>query len=152
MTEREVLQIVTGCIGSLGFGILFNVRGARLVVASLGGLLSWLLFLLLGRLIESEAVNYLIVSLLLTLYAETMARVMKTPTTTFITASLIPLIPGGSLYYTMAYAFQNDGTRFVQKAVYTLELAAALAIGVIAATALAKLMVNCQKLLQPNTK
>ena len=143
MTPQEWLQILTGCVGSFGFGILFNVRGKRLLVAALGGLLSWLIFVLLGRVIPSEPVNYLIVSLLLTLYAEAMARLMKTPTTTFITTSLIPLIPGGSLYYTMAYAFQSDGTRFVEKAVYTLELAAALAIGVIAATALAKLCSNC---------
>ncbi|MBQ1965266.1 MAG: threonine/serine exporter family protein, partial [Clostridia bacterium] len=41
----------------------------------------------------------------MSVYAGIMARVLKTPATTFITTSLIPLIPGGSLYYTMAYAF-----------------------------------------------
>lgn len=140
MTNTEILQVVTGCIGSLGFAILFNVRGKRLLVAALGGLLSWLLLLLLGCVIDSEPINYFIVSVSLSVYAEVMARVMKTPTTTFITTSLIPLIPGGSLYYTMAYAFQSDMGRFFEKGIYTLELAAALALGVIAATAFAKLL------------
>ena len=142
MTFNEVLQILTGSIGSFGFALLFNVRGKRVLVATLGGLLSWLIFLLLSRFIDSEPINYFIVSLLITVYAEVMARVMKTPTTTFITTSLIPLIPGSSLYYTMAYAFQSDMSRFVEKAVYTLELAAALALGVIAATAATKLFYN----------
>ncbi len=140
MTNTEILQVITGCIGSLGFAVLFNVRGKRLILAALGGLLSWLLLILLGRVIDSEPINYFIVSLSLSMYAEVMARVMKTPTTTFITTSLIPLIPGGSLYYTMAYAFQSDMGRFFEKGIYTLELAAALALGVIAATAFAKLL------------
>lgn len=142
MTSSEMLQIMTGCIGSLGFAFLFNVRGKRLGIAALGGLLSWLIFLLLSRFIDSEPINYFIVSFLISIYAEIMARVMKTPTTTFITTSLIPLIPGGSLYYTMAYAFQSNAGRFVEKALYTLELAAALALGVIAATAFTKLFYN----------
>ncbi len=144
MTPTELLQIFTGCIGSLGFGFLFNVRGKRLCVATLGGLLAWLIFLLLGRFVDSEPLRYLIVSFCLSVYAEIMARVMKTPAT-IVTISLIPLIPGGSLYYTMAYAFQSDGTRFVSKAVYTLQLAAALAIGIIAATALVPLCYNLIK-------
>lgn len=142
MTFEELLQIFTGAVGSLGFALLFNVRGKRVWIAALGGLLSWSIFLLLSRFIDSEAINYFIVSLLISVYAEIMARVMKTPTTTFITTSLIPLIPGGSLYYTMAYAFQSDAGQFVEKAVYTLELAAALALGVIAATAVTKLFYN----------
>ena len=142
MTFSEILQVITGCIGSFGFALLFNVRGKRLWIAALGGFLSWLIFLLLSRFIDSEPINYFIVSFLISIYAEIMARVMKTPTTTFITTSLIPLIPGGSLYYTMAYAFQSDAGRFVEKAVYTLELAAALALGVIAATAFTKLFCN----------
>ena len=142
MTVDELLQILTGSIGSFGFALLFNVRGKRVWVATLGGLLSWLIFLVLSRFIDSEPINYFIVSFLISVYAEAMARVMKTPTTTFITTSLIPLIPGSSLYYTMAYAFQSDMSRFLGKAVYTLELAAALALGVIAATAVTKLLYN----------
>lgn len=142
MTLNELLQILTGSIGSFGFALLFNVRGKRVWVATLGGLLSWLIFLVLSRFIASEPINYFIVSFLISVYAEVMARVMKTPTTTFITTSLIPLIPGSSLYYTMAYAFQSDMSRFLEKAVYTLELAAALALGVIAATAFTKLFCN----------
>jgi uncharacterized membrane protein YjjB (DUF3815 family) len=138
ITSFEILQVITGCIGSLGFGILFNIRGKRLLFAALGGFLAWALFVVFSRFISNDPVNYFIVSLLVSLYAEVMARVMKTPTTTFITTALIPLIPGGSLYYTMASAFEASG-EFVQRAVATLMLAAALALGTIVATALTKL-------------
>ncbi len=133
MTSFEIIQILTGFVGSIGFAVLFNIRGIRLLVASLGGLLSWALFVVLSHFISNEPVNYFIVALAVSLYAELMARVLKTPTTTFITTSLIPLIPGSSLYYTMAYAFESNMERFLQKAIYTLQLASALALGIIVA-------------------
>lgn len=138
MTQTEIIQIITGFIGSLGFSVLFNIRGKRLIMAAIGGLLSWAMFLVFSRFINNEPINYFIVSLIISVYAEIMARLLKTPTTTFIAASLIPLIPGGSLYYTMAYAFEGNLQSFAEKAVDTLKLAAALALGIIVATTIAK--------------
>lgn len=138
MTQTEFIQIITGFIGSLGFAVLFNVRGRKMLFAALGGFLSWSMFIALGFLIESEPVRYFIVAASVSIYAELMARVLRTPTTTFIMTALIPLIPGGSLYYTMAYALESDLSRFIEKGIYTLELALALALGVIIAAAATK--------------
>ena len=122
----DLIQIFTGFLGSLGFSILFHIRGKKLLIASLGGLMSWTVFLLLAPLLPSEATRYFFASAAVTIYAEAFARVMKTPTTTFLVPSLIPLIPGGSLYYTMNYALNEQWTAFAGKAIYTLELAMAL--------------------------
>ena len=142
MTMTQVIQILAGGVGSFGFACLFHIRGKRLLVASLGGVLAWFLFVIFSYFIKSEPINYFLVSVLLTMFAEVMARVMKTPTTTFITTSLVPLIPGSSLYYTMAYGFQGEASRFVAKGVATLALAAALALGIIIATTLTKIIVR----------
>ncbi len=124
------IQIITGFLGSLGFAILYNIRGKKLIAASLGGFMAWALFLLLGLFMDSEPMRYFIVSMSISLYAEILARVLKTPTTTFIITALIPLIPGGSLYYTMSSAFGGNFDVFLRNAVSTLSLALALAIGV----------------------
>ncbi|MBQ7039470.1 MAG: threonine/serine exporter family protein [Clostridia bacterium] len=142
MTLAEFVQILTGGIGSLGFAVLFNIRGKRVAAATVGGLLSWFLFVIFSYFTENEPLNYFFVAMLLTLYAEIMARVLKTPTTTFITTSLIPLIPGGSLYYTMAYAFSSDSENFILKGTYTLQLASALALGIIVATTISRISVK----------
>ena len=136
----DAIQIISGFIGSLGFAILYNIRGKRFVFAAFGGLLSWSMFLLLGLLIESEPVRYFIVAAVISLYAEIMARVLRTPTTTFIMTGLIPLIPGSSLYYTMAYAFESNAAKFIDKGICTLQLALALALGVIVAAAATKIV------------
>ncbi len=145
MTGYELIQILTGTLGVLGFCVLFNIRGKRLAVTVIGGFLSWAVFVLLGNFIENEALKYFIVALIISLYAEVMARVLKTPTTTFITTALVPLIPGGSLYYTMAYAFESDLPRFISKAVDTLQLAAALALGIIVSATLTKLFFKIKR-------
>ena len=132
--NTELLQIITGSLGTLGFSILFNIRGKRLAMVTLGGCLSWSLFLLLEYLTPNEPVRYFIVSVFVALYAEIVARLLKTPTTTILMAALVPLIPGASLYYTMAYALDSDLNRFISKAVYTLQLAGALALGIVVTT------------------
>ena len=140
MTKFEMIQILSGTVGSFGFAILFNIRGKRLPVAVVGGFLSWSLYVLFDHLGLGEVVNYFLVAMLISAYAEIMARVVKCPTTTFIMSSLIPLIPGASLYYTMRYAFEGISQIFLDKAIYTLELAAALALGVIVASAVSKII------------
>lgn len=135
MTTFELLQIVTGGIGSLCFAILFNIQGKKLFFASLGGFLSWALFVLLKFLTPSEPIRYFLVAVLISVYAEITARILKTPTTTFHMTALIPLIPGGSLYYTMSSIFDGNLGQFVEKGIYTLKLAVALAFGIVIVTA-----------------
>ncbi len=130
----EFLQLLTSFIGTLGFGILFHIRGRKLWFAALGGLFAWSVFLGLGTVIESEPVRYFLVSMLTTLYAEVLARVFKTPTTTFVILSLIPLIPGSGLYYTMANALSGNSAGFMEKGLITLELSLALSLGIIVVT------------------
>ena len=137
MTDA-IIEVVSAFVGTLAFGFLFNIRGKKLWLAALGGMLSWLLFLLFGLFLAHEAARYLLVSILISVYAEGMARLLKTPATTFCIVSLIPLIPGGSLYYTMAGALQGNTADFMNRATYTLELAAALALGILLVTACAR--------------
>lgn len=139
MTVTEFIQIITAAIGSLAFGVLFNLHGKKLVSVFLGGAFGWFLVVVLGYLGADEPTAYFIVALFLSLYAETMARVLKAPTTVFIIPSLIPLVPGSSLYYTMAYGLDGKREAFLDKALSTLSLAAALAIGIIIATVLMRL-------------
>ncbi len=136
----EMIQTAAGLLGSLCFGILFNMRGMRLVAVTIGGFMSWGLFIALNSTIQNEPICYFIVASVVTLYAEMMARLLKTPATPIVTTSLIPLIPGGSLYYTMAYAFESDFDMFLDKAVSTLKLASALALGILIVTSLSQLL------------
>ena len=134
------LQILMGTLGTLGFNISFNIRGKKLLFATLGGTVSWAVFLALAPLVPGEAMRYFLATAAITVYGEILARCMKTPTTTFLVPSIIPLIPGSALYYTMNYALNKQWAEFSHRGFYTLQLALSLAVGIIAVTTLVRLL------------
>lgn len=136
----EIIQILTATVGSLGFGILFNIRNKRLIAVAIGGGAAWALYLCFFALTESLGLSYFLVSLMVSLYSEIMARVYKAPAIIFISPSLIPLVPGASLYYTMSHALSSNTESFLTSAITTITAAAALAIGIITATITTKLV------------
>ncbi len=140
-----IIQVVSSFFGTLGFGFLFNIRGKKLIYAAVGGMLSWGLFLALGCIIPNEAVRYFIVSLCSTAYAEILARILKTPATTFSIITLIPLVPGGALYHTATFAMNGDFEAFLVKFVYTISLALALSLGIVVMTAIFRSYIKLKK-------
>ena len=137
---QSVIQVLMGTVGSFGFSILYNIRGRKLILAGLGGLFSWSLCLILQIWIESEVIRYFFSAAFVATYAEVLARVLKTPTTTFLVPAIIPHVPGASLYYTMKFALNKQWYEFFSKAFDTVELALALAIGLIAVSSFVKVL------------
>ena len=147
----KLIQLLMAYLGSFGFNILFHIRGRKLFWASLGGLISWAVFLGLEPLLPGEAIRFFCAAAAITVYGEILARVEKTPTTTFLVPSVIPLIPGGSLYYTMNYALNKQWAEFSHQVVHTLQLALALAVGIIAITTLTRLLTAANRHLRKVT-
>lgn len=129
--EKDIIQLAAAFAGSLGFAMLFNIRGKKLLVSAFGGMLAWAVYLMLGHFIVSDIWRFFLTSMFLTLYAEVMARRQKAPDTIYIICSAIPLIPGGSLYNTMHYAVEGEWENFSGTGMHTLLLAAAIAIGIL---------------------
>ena len=135
-----IMQLVTAFVGSWGFAMLFHVRRERLLPASLGGLLAWGVYLLMGLVSGQDVVRYFFASVALTVYAEVMARVVKCPATLFLVTASIPLVPGGSLYRTMQFFMQNDLDAFSRQALTTVLLAVAIAVGMLFPTSVFQLL------------
>lgn len=132
MSVIEILtQIVTAFLGSLGFSVLFNLKRTKLLIAALGGMLSWGLFLLLGIWFSGEPIRYFFASAFVTVYAEIFARIKKTPTTSYLVPGFIPMIPGGALYSTMKFALNTDWSLFGKAAAYTMQLALSITAGIV---------------------
>ena len=133
-----IIQVVAALLGTLGFGVLFNIRGKRLVAATLGGMFAWALYLLLFHFMENDVLCYFIVSLVAAFYSEIMARILRTPAISFCILSLIPLVPGGSLYYSIASVLDGTPDEFFGKVAHTISLAAALSLGIILVAAFSR--------------
>ena len=59
---ENAIQLITAFLGSLGFAMLFHVRREKLLLASLGGLLSWGVYLLMGLALSDDVVRYFVAS------------------------------------------------------------------------------------------
>ena len=103
-----IIHLVTAGIGALGFSLLFHVRKELLPAAALGGFLDWGVYMLAESFFGGVFLPSVVAATFASLYAEGMARVKKTPATVLYIPALIPLIPGGSLYYTMSYAVMSQ--------------------------------------------
>ena len=90
----------------------------------------WLVYLVTGGVYPNDLPNYLYAAMAVTLFSEILARLMKTPVTVLLVPSIIPLIPGGSLYYTMAFAIAGDMAAFSSRGAYTLSIAGMIALGI----------------------
>lgn len=141
MMKEWLLPIVSAALGSLSFAMFFGVRSRKLWFSLLGGVLNWGLYLLAMKKMGLPAtMAYALGAAAGTLYAEILARIVKTPVTVFVITSVIPMVPGGSLYYTMLGLLQGDKATFVDRGLYTLSAAGAMALGIFAATMLFRLL------------
>ena len=125
------IQCIAGLIGTLGFGLMFNMHGRGIPFALLGSIISWVVCSLLMRAGCSEPFSYLIAAAASSFYAEIMARVRKFPATSYLLCALVPLIPGAGIYYTTDYIRRGMTEAALSKGLATAYIAGAMAIGVL---------------------
>lgn len=125
---------------TLGFCIIFNIKGKNLFFTSLGGAVSWFAYLILRDFQLSNTFSLFLSSVVLGLYSEIMARVLKAPVTTFVVCALIPLVPGSGMYYTMLESIQGNISKSLEVGLDTISSAGALAVGIVFVSSLPKLI------------
>ncbi len=128
--RTEIIQVICAVISSFGFSFVFHQKRDKLAAASFGGGLTWLFYLLIADYVNGEFAAYFLSAVFAAFYAEFMARVKKAPATIFMIPALVPLIPGGSLYYTMEYLIEREMEMMKSKAAETAMLALAIAMGI----------------------
>ena len=137
---NPIVQLIAAWAGSLGFAMLFNVRGRKLAYASLGGLLAWAVYLLVARFTLNDYLCGFCATVALTLYAEVMAIYQKSPVTVFLVSAAIPLIPGAALYRAMDCVMHGDWPGLWQRGSYALLFAASMSAGITVTTILFQLI------------
>ena len=117
--------------GSLAFALVFNISKNKLVLSAIGGVIGQLTYLLFQLILSNDMALYLLATMAIALYAEIMARVTKSPTTVYLAVALIPLVPGGGVYYTMLYFIDGNIDLGITTGLHTLGISVALAMGII---------------------
>lgn len=132
MNFKEALTIIlSGLIGSGGFALLFRIRKERIFLATIGGGLTCVIYIICMKYSDHEFFQNLFPAIFGAVYSEVMARLTKSPSTTYITCAIIPLVPGSKLYYTMYYFIIGEMAQFREALKATARISAGLAVGII---------------------
>ena len=127
---RQILPCFYAFAACLPYCILCNIRGRTAFYASLGGAAGWIVYLLFGF-AGNDIFQYFAAAIAITAYSEIFARVQKTPATVYLIVSLLPLVPGGGIYYTMEYCISGDTQNFLQTGLHTMAITGVLALGIL---------------------
>ena len=139
---EHVTQIIAAALGTLGFAFLFSVAPRHLPLVTLGGALSWTFYLIAWEQGASVFVSTLISAALICLWSEGMARLRKAPANIFLLTGIVPLLPGGALYYTMEAIVSKNMSQIVRKGAETGSIAVGIAVGIIIGSELFRLYLS----------
>ena len=83
------MNLLTALFSTVGYCFLMNVPRNKIVPASINGMLSWGLYLLLKDHIESVFYLLVVVASFTAAYSEVAAKIAKTPATVFLLPGLV---------------------------------------------------------------
>ena len=123
--------MLSSFFATLGFGIVFNIRGKNLIYAGITGTIGSIIYYLLPKMGANIFLAMFFASIAFSSFAEYCARKCKSPVTTFVVCGLIPLVPGKGMYETMQLVIAGKTMEALTTGIETLSIAGALAIGIV---------------------
>ena len=73
--SQDVLSVIASFFGSLGFAIIYNIRGRRVLIPAIGGAVFWAVYLVFLHFVNNEYLGFFVVAILITIYSEIWARI-----------------------------------------------------------------------------
>ena len=127
------IQLITAAAGSIGFGLLFHIRKRYLGLVGIGGMIGWLAYVFFTGIWDGVFLPSLAAGFIVDIYAEILARVCKETSTSFFVTSIIPLVPGSTLFYCMSSIVEGNSQMALMYGRDTFYFALGIAVGMSAA-------------------
>ncbi len=135
-----VIDIISAFFATMGFALLYNIRRKNLIIASLCGAFSWMVYLIADGITNSLVIPYFISGISIALYSELAATIFKSPATVYLIPGIIPLVPGLTIYRTMEACLFGDIQGFAEGLVNTLKIGGAISLGLILISSFFKIL------------
>ncbi len=137
---------IAAFIASLAYAMVFELRGKTLFLTSLGGAISWVGYKLILLIPDVHyLLPFLIGTILSSIYAEVMARLLKKPATVFLIVAMLPLVPGQGIYETMVAFVTGNNSLGARIGGQTLAITATLAIGMLMTSTIFRLVMKLNR-------
>ena len=134
--------LIASTVGTMGIILQFGIEKRVILWALISSILCCAAYELSYKLFDDMVGGLFLASMVASAvaaaYSDVMAHLVKVPATVLIIPAIVPLVPGGKLYYTMYGAVSSDMAKFSANGIDALQIAAGLAIGIIAVTAISR--------------
>lgn len=124
-------QVLGAFISCIGFAIIYRTKKNRLILCGLSAALGWAVCYLVQTQTSTVFTIYFSGAAFVTLFSEIFARITKTPATIYLVPGLLPMVPGGSLYYTTHSLVMGDQASAKIHGTNTLLAALGIALGLV---------------------
>ena len=109
ITSSFPIQLAAAFIGTFSFAILFGVPRRYYVACGLVGMLGWALFLIATRYTSAQGfMGTALGAALVALLSRYAAKALTCPSTVFLICGIVPLIPGGGVFWSAYYVAAGD--------------------------------------------
>lgn len=129
--EYYITTLIAATFGTLGFGMLFKIKPSTLPICCVGGFLTWAIVLICQKFGAGVFSANLFAAVFAIVFSSFVAIKIKLPSTILLTTCVVPLVPGGSLYYTMQSLILKDFDKFYEYGFNTLFTGFGIAGGII---------------------
>ena len=103
-----LVRLVMSFLATMGFAIMFKTPPRHLAFAGLSGVITYFVYIVVevytGQLFLAAFISTTAVAVLCEIYA----RISKSPAIIVLSSSVIPTVPGGSLYYTAQHIMTGE--------------------------------------------
>lgn len=105
---ENIISILAAVMGTVGFALMLRLRLDRLPVIALSTACCYSIYLVARHLSVADFLSNFIAALFAAFISEFLAKKIKAPVTVFLIPTILPLVPGSSLYYTIEAFFQGN--------------------------------------------
>lgn len=132
------IQLPAAFVGTIGFSALFGAPRRYYLDCGLAGTAGWAVYLLLASAGPTHVVGAAFLgALAVALMAHLLAVTRRCPVTVFLICGIIPLVPGGGIFWTAYYIITNQLRLAATTGFTALKVTIAIAGAIILAAALA---------------
>ena len=125
-------------LGSVFPVILFNIDRKKIFWCGLAGGLGWIGYSITLSHTNNSIIASFVGAIIVNLYSELMARIIRTPASMFYIPGIFPLVPGILAYSSITSFLEKDYSSALNNGMLTLAIGIAISLGIMISSSLVK--------------
>lgn len=141
---ENIITVIAAVVGTVGFSFMLRLRKHRLPIIAVSTAICYSIYLLGIYLSFEDFISNFLATVFAAFASEFLARKFKAPVTVFLIPTILPLVPGSSLYYTIEAVFKSDFNASLIHFAALCSTIGAILLGIITVNTIMKFIHNYQ--------